>query len=97
MKQFKVRRNQSVPPFHLNRPSVARSLSDFGLEGWSQSDQSIFNDILTQSSLEQLSREMIARRPSSASLSSTRSVVSHVVKKTEPQYWWSDELESRLQ
>ena len=99
LKQFKVRHTQpaTLAPFHLSRPSSRRSNPDFGLKGWTQGDQSIFNDILTQSSLEQLSRELGARRPSAASISTPRSVVTHVVKKTEPQYWWSDELEMRLQ
>ena len=99
LKQFKVRRAQpaSLAPFHLNRPTHQRGASDFGLKGWTQGDQSIFNDLLTQSSLEQLSRELVVRRPSAVSVSTPRSVMTHVVKKTEPQYWWSDELETRLQ
>lgn len=79
--------------FQLRKKQPKKELS-LGLEGWKEQTQSVFNDIITQTSLEQASKEVAMKRPVS---STPRSVVSHVVKNIQDDFWWSHDLESRLQ
>ena len=78
--------------FQLVKKQPKKTLS-LGLDGWKEQTQSVFNDVITQTSLEQSSKDLAIKRPMTA----PRSVVSHVVKNVHDDFWWSRDLESKLQ
>lgn len=86
LKHYKVRRKQFV----LQPATRTSPTEDFGLEGWATGIPSVFNDILTQTSLEPVSSQL-----SSTSQQSVAS--SHLDTPDQQGYWWSHDLERRLQ
>ena len=94
LKQFKVKKAFQEPvAFHITKKQEKKI--DLGLQGWKVQTQSVFNDFITQTSLEQATKEIAIRRLSSSS--TPRSVISHVVKNVQDDFWWSQDLEAKLQ
>lgn len=71
-----------------------QSVPSLEMEGWKEQTLSVFNDLITQTSLEQSSKDLAIKR---IPTSTPRSVISHVVSNTQDDFWWSQDLEARLQ
>ena len=93
LKHYKVQRKQ----FTLQPATRLSPTEDFGLEGWAPGIPSVFNDILTQTSLEPVVFQQSSSSLRSSSVSSQRSTSSSQFDTPDQQgYWWSRDLERRL-
>ena len=93
LKLYKVQRKQ----FTLQPATRLSPTEDFGLEGWAPGIHSVFNDILTQTSLEPVVFQQSSSSLRSSSVSSQRSTSSSQFDTPDQQgYWWSRDLERQL-
>lgn len=94
IKQFRLRKKKEMKIDFKITKKRTQSLPSLGMEGWKEQTLSVFNDLITQTSLEQSSKDLTIKRMPTTT---PRSVVSHVVNNTQDDFWWSQDLEARLQ
>ena len=90
----KKRHLQNASTFRLPRPAVRPAPAGIHASGWTSATQSIFNDLLTRSSLDPPSPR------GSTAPSTPRSTVSRAFRQpaaSAASFWWSEALERRFQ